>query len=47
MSRTEFKKVVRTKTTGQCKCGGGFTWTERVRSNKAANKTYRKANKEG
>lgn len=42
MARSTFKKVVRTKYQGQCQCGGGCRWTERVRSTKSANKAFRK-----
>lgn len=43
MSRTMFKKSIRTVFSGQCK--GGLSWSERVRTTKAANKIYRKGNK--
>lgn len=45
MSRSLFKKVVRTKFCGQCACGGGTRWTERVKSTRYANKTLRKIEK--
>lgn len=45
MSRSLFKKVVRTRFNGQCQCGGGYRWTERVRTNHSANKALRKVEK--
>ena len=45
MSRSLFKKVVRTQFCGQCQCGGGYRWSERVRSNHSANKVLRKVEK--
>ena len=44
MAKSIFKKVARTKFVG--KCGfGGHTWSEKVRTSKAANKAFRKLNK--
>lgn len=40
--RSLYKKVARTKFVGQCQCGGGYRWTERVRSAHSANKAFRK-----
>ena len=44
MSRSIFKKVVRTKFVGQCSYGGS-RWEEKVRSTKSANKAFRKLKK--
>lgn len=41
-ARSLYKKMVRTKYVGQCACGDGARWSERVRSNKSANKALRK-----
>ena len=43
MTRTEFKKSVRTKFHGNAAKGG--QWEERVRTDKQGNKMYRKSNK--
>lgn len=43
MSRTEFKKTVKTTFSGTC--GDGNGWTEKVKTTKQANKAFRKASK--
>lgn len=45
MSRSAFKKVVRTEFVGQCHGIGGGRWVERVRTTKSANKAFRKIKK--
>lgn len=42
MARGLYRKVVRTEFVGQCQCGGGCRWSEKVRSTKSANKALRK-----
>ena len=45
MARGLYKKVARTQFCGQCGCGGGYRWSERVRSNRSANKALRRMKK--
>ena len=41
MKRSEYKKIARTTFEGQCKCGGA--WSERVRTDKQANRAERRS----